>query len=164
MVKPDSPSVAARTLSVLAWVGLVGSVQGCALLYQPPAVEIVEVEVVSLGLTSGIAEVALEVTNESGRVMDIRGFLYEIEVMGPDEGARWVTLAEGFHDQTLVIQGRVTEEVRIPVPFEYSALGDAIRSLFSSGEIPYRLKGEVWLGGPTLGLQIPFRHEGVLKP
>jgi len=164
MVKLASPSRVARAMAMLA-ISVIGvSIQGCALFYEAPAVEILDVQVVALGLTSGTAEVALEVTNESGRVMEIRGFLYEIEVKGPGEGANWITLAEGFHDQELVIPGRGTEEVLIPVPFQYSALGDAVRSLLSSGEIPYRLKGEIWLGGPTLGMQMPFKHEGVLKP
>ena len=153
-----------RILMVLAWVGLVGSTQGCAIFYPTPSVEIVGVEVVSLGLTSGTVEVALEVTNEGGREARIRGFRYEIEVKGPDQGAGWATLAEGFHDQTLLIPGGKIQKVRVPVPFEYAALRNAIRSLLSSGEVPYRLKGEVWLGGSSLGLQIPFRHEGILKP
>ena len=145
-------------------MGLAGLTQGCALFYQAPKVEIVGVEVISLGLSSGTVEVALEVTNKGGREMNIRGFLYEIDVKGPDQGAKWATLAEGFHNQTLAISKGETEKVRVPVPFEYAALGDALRSLLSSGEVPYRLKGEIWIGGSNLGLQVPFRHEGVLKP
>lgn len=164
MISFGNPSAIHRILRALAWVGLIGFTQGCAIFYQPPVVEIVGVEVVSLGLSSGTVEVALEVTNESGRQMNIRGFLYEIEVKGPDDGAKWATLAEGFFDRALVIPGREMQKVRVPVPFEYAVLGDVIRSLLSSGEVPYRLKGEIWLGGSKLGLQIPFRHEGVLKP
>lgn len=164
MISFSNPSAIHRILRVLAWVGLIGFTQGCAIFYQSPVVEIVGVEVVSLGLSSGTVEVALEVTNESGRQMNIRGFLYEIEVKGPDQGARWGTLAEGFFDRALVIPGREMQKVRVPVPFKYAALGDVIRSLLSSGEVPYRLKGEIWLGGNSAGLQIPFRHEGVLKP
>ena len=164
MISFSNPSAIHRILRVLVFVGLVGFTQGCALFFQPPAVEIVGVEVISLGLSSGTAEVALEITNEGGRQMNIRGFLYEIEVKGPDGGANWATLAEGFYDQALLIPGGEIQKVRVPVPFEYAALGDALRSLLASGEVPYRLKGEVWLGGDSAGLQFPFRHQGVLKP
>lgn len=163
MISFSNPSAIHRILRVLAWVGLAGLTQGCALFYQAPKVEIVGVEVISLGLSSGTVEVILEVNNDGSRQMNIRGFLYEIDVKGPEKGAEWATLAEGFHDQSLSIPGREIQKVRVPVPFEYAALGDALRSLLSSGEIPYRLKGEVWLGGSSLGLQFPFRHEGVLK-
>ena len=148
----------------LAAVLLATLLQGCALFFQAPAVEIVDVEIVSLGLTSGTAEVVLEVTNESGRQMDIRGFLYEIEVKGPEEKEGWASLAEGFYSHELSIPGRETQRVRVPVPFQYSALGVAVRSFLSEGEVPYRLKGEVWIGGSSLGLQIPFRSQGVLRP
>jgi LEA14-like dessication related protein len=143
---------------------VLGSAQGCALFFKAPAVEIVDVEIVALGLTSGTAEVVMDVTNESGRQMDIRGFLYEIEVKEPRDDGGWSSLAEGFYNHELSIPGRETRRVNVPVPFQYSALGAAVRSFLSEGEVPYRLKGEVWIGGSNVGLQIPFRTRGVLKP
>jgi LEA14-like dessication related protein len=141
-----------------------GLMQGCALFYRAPSVEIVGVEVVALGLTSGTAEVVLDVTNEGGRRLDLQGVGYKIEVKDPRDDAGWDTLAEAFHRQELSIPGRETRRVRIPVPFQYSALGTAVRSFLSEGEVPYRLNGEVWLGGSSVELQIPFRTRGVLKP
>jgi hypothetical protein len=96
--------------------------------------------------------------------MEIRGFLYEIEVKDPREDGGWVSLAEGFFSQELSIPGSETRRVAVPVPFQYAALGAAVRSFLSEGEVPYRLKGEVWIGGAGLGLQIPFRDQGVLRP
>jgi hypothetical protein len=127
-------------------------------------VEIVGVEVLSLGLSSGTAEVALDLTNDQSRQMEIRGFLYEVDVRGSGEDGGWTTLAEGFFDHRLSIPGGETVRVKVPVPFQYEALGEAIMNLLSSGEVPYRLWGEVWIGGSGAGLQIPFRHQGVLQP
>jgi LEA14-like dessication related protein len=134
------------------------------MFFRAPAVEILDVQIVSLGLTSGTAEVVLEVTNDGRRQMDIRGFLYEIEVRGPDDGEDWVSLAEGFQTQALSIAGNESHRVTVPVPFQYSAVGVALRSFISEGEVPYRLKGEVWMGGSSSGLQLPFRSQGVIKP
>jgi LEA14-like dessication related protein len=127
-------------------------------------VEIVGVELSSLGLSSGVAEVTLEVTNEGSRQMDIRGFLYELEIRDIGDDGDWHQLAEGFFDHSLSIPGKEMREVRVPVPFEYSGLGAALRSFLAEGEVPYRLMGEVWIGGSSFGLQIPFRSRGVLKP
>lgn len=138
--------------------------QGCALFFKAPAVRIVGVELESLGVTSGTAEVALEVRNQGRSEMRIRGFLYEIQVASPHDGGGWNQLAEGFHDESVSIPGGESATVRVPLPFEYSALGDALRRLLSSGDLPYRLKGEVWMGGANLGLQIPFRSEGTIRP
>jgi LEA14-like dessication related protein len=150
--------------SALVIVSLSTLFQGCALFYRAPAVEIVDIEILSLGLSSGTAEVVLDVTNEGRRQMEIRGFLYEIEVKDPREDGGWASLAEGFFPQELSIPGSETRRVAVPVPFQYAALGAAVRSFLSEGEVPYRLKGEVWIGGDGLGLQIPFRDQGVLKP
>jgi LEA14-like dessication related protein len=154
----------ARRRGLILVLGLLGTLPGCALFFKGPSVEIMEVRVTSLGLSSGTAVVSLGVTNQSGREMSIRGFLYEVEVKGPGEAGSWTTLAEGFFDHAVVISGHETEAVDVPVPFEYAALGEALRSLLSSGEVPYRLKGEAWIGGTNSGLQIPFRQEGVLRP
>jgi LEA14-like dessication related protein len=127
-------------------------------------VEIVGVELSSLGLSSGVAEVTLEVTNEGSRELDIRGFLYELEVQDIGEDGDWHKVAEGFFDHALSIPGKEIRTVSVPVPFEYSGLGAALRSFLAEGEVPYRISGEVWIGGSRLGLQIPFRSRGVLQP
>jgi LEA14-like dessication related protein len=155
---------AGKTLALVVATALLGTLPGCAFFYKAPSVEIMEVQVTSLGLSSGTAVVALGVTNQSGREMSIRGFLYLVEVKAPGVDGSWTTLAEGFFDHALVIPGHETEAVNVPVPFEYAGLGEALRSLLSAGEIPYRVKGEVWIGGTNSGLQVPFRQEGVLKP
>ncbi len=151
-------------LPFLLLFGLLGSFGGCALFFRAPSVEIVDVKIVSLGLSSGTAEVVLDVSNEGSRQMDISGFLYEIEVRGPADQADWASLAEGFYNEEVVIPGNETQRVRVPVPFQYSALGVALRSFLSEGEVPYRLSGEVWLGGSSVGLQIPFRSRGSIHP
>lgn len=159
-----TPTLRVRGAVLALAVGLLLGAQGCALFFKPPAVEIVGVEVLSLGLSSGTAEVSLDVTNDQSRQMEIRGFLYEVDVRGPGEDGGWTALAEGFLDRRLSLPGRETVRVKVPVPFKYDALGEAVMSLLSSGEVPYRLRGEVWVGGSAAGLQIPFRHQGVIKP
>jgi LEA14-like dessication related protein len=153
-----------RVFKPAVWGVAVSLLGGCAIFFKAPSVEIVDVNVISLGLTSGTAEVVLDVTNEGGRQMVIRGFLYEVEVKGNEEDGDWTSLAEGFFSDEVSIPGRETRRVKIPVPFQYSALGAAVRSFLARGEVPYRLMGEVWLGGSGMGLQIPFRDQGVLKP
>jgi LEA14-like dessication related protein len=140
------------------------SVGACAALFSPPSVEIVGVELVSLGLTSGTAAVTLDLANESSRKMDILGFHYELEVRDSEGDDRWRRLAGGFHSEEIVLPGEQVQRVTVPVPFEYRALGAALRSFLARGEVPYRLQGEVSVKGFGMGLDVPFRSEGVLKP
>jgi LEA14-like dessication related protein len=139
-------------------------VQGCASLFTPPSVEIVGVELVAVGLTDGLAEVTLEVTNERFGDLDIKGILYELEVSTTTEGGGWTTLSSGFFDGPVSVRKGQTERVKIPVPFEYRTVGEAVLALLRQGEVPYRLSGEVWLGGSDTGLPIPFRMQGILRP
>ncbi|MFH1764433.1 MAG: hypothetical protein ABIF09_09600, partial [Gemmatimonadota bacterium] len=64
-------------------------VGGCVAFLSPPSVEMVGVELVSLGLTSGTVAVTLDLTNASSRKMEILGFLYEVEVRDSEGDAGW---------------------------------------------------------------------------
>jgi LEA14-like dessication related protein len=136
----------------------------CAAFLAPPRVEVVGVELVTLGLESGTAEVSLDVTNEGSKETTIRALLYTIEVRRPGDGGGWVTLADGSYTREVLLPGKRTERVKVPVPFEYDALGAAVMSFLAEGEIPYRVRGEVWLGRSGLRVTVPFRDRGILKP
>lgn len=136
---------------------------GCAALFSPPSVEIVGVELVSLGLTSGTAAVTLDLVNEGSRTMNIRGVLYELSVQGSEADGGWARVAGGFHSREIVLPGDEVRRVRLPVTFDYEAVGAAFRSFVAQGEVPYRLQGEVSMKGLGVGFDVPFRSEGVLK-
>jgi LEA14-like dessication related protein len=137
---------------------------GCAAFFTPPTVEIVGVELVSLGITSGTVAVVLDVTNEGSRDLNVRGLLYDLDVRGSEEGGAWERLVGGEHSEEIVIAGKETQRVRIPVPFEYRALGAAVQSFLSRGEVPYRLQGKVSVQGLGTSFEVPYRAEGVIQP
>jgi LEA14-like dessication related protein len=137
---------------------------GCAALFSPPSVEIVGVELVSLGLTSGTAAVTLDLANQGSRKINILGFLYQLEVRDPGGEGGWRKLAGGFHEERIVLPREQVQRVTIPVPFEYRALGAALQSFLTLGEVPYRLEGKVSVEGFGMELEVPFRSEGVVKP
>ncbi len=155
---------AGRRAGVLYLALVLFFLPGCALFFQAPKVRIVGVEVVALGLRSGTAEVTLEVTNRGSRAMSIQGMEYLLEVREPGGGGVWSPLADGSHSDEVLLPGREVKKVALPVPFQYDALGAALRSFLARGEVPYRLSGRVRVGGPGVGVHIPFRSEGVLKP
>ena len=153
-----------RFLRPFALAAALAPICACAALFSPPSVEIVGVELVSLGLTSGTAAVTLDLANQSSRKIDIIGFLYDLEVWDSEDDNGWKRLAGGFHSEEIVLQGKWVQRVTLPVPFEYRALGAALRSFLALGEVPYRLRGEVSVKGFGIGLTVPFQSEGVLKP
>ena len=136
-------------------------VQGCV-SFTPPSIHVVGAELVAAGLTEGLVEVTLEVANEGLRDLNVKGILYDLQINTATDGASWETLADGFFDGAVSIPRGQRQTVTVPVSFEYRALEEAIRAFLSRGEVPYRLSGEVWVGGPAAGLQLPFRKEGIL--
>jgi LEA14-like dessication related protein len=161
-------AAAAGLLRAAMAAGFLVALQGCSLLGSPPSVSIVGVNLVSVGLTSGTAEVILDVTNQRSGSLDVRGFLYELEVRdqgdvgGQDLG--WRRLAEGFHGERVVVEGNTTHRISLPVPFQYRALGAALRSFLADGEVPYRIRGEVSVRRWGSERTVPFRSQGVLRP
>jgi LEA14-like dessication related protein len=164
MVLNSSIRGSVGTLHALFVASAVLLTQGCASIYSPPSVEIVGVELVAVGLTEGLAEVTLELTNEGLRDLNINGVIYDLEVSTSEEDPEWITLSNGFFDGAVSIPRGRSERVKVPVPFQYEAVGQAVRTFLQRGEVPYRLSGEVWVGGSGVGLQIPFRTEGILPP
>jgi LEA14-like dessication related protein len=136
-------------------------VQGCV-SFTPPSIQVVGVELVAVGITEGLVEVTLEVANQGRGDLNVKGILYDLQVNTATEGVSWETLSNGFFDGTVSILRGQRQRVTVPVSFEYRALGEAIRAFLSRGDVPYRLSGEVWVGGANAGLQLPFRMDGVL--
>lgn len=164
MSRATSPVRAPR--SMVAWtlgLALLG-LPGCLPFLAPPSVDFVGVELKTLGLRSGTAEVTLDVTNHGSRETTIRALLYTVEVKRPGEEGEWVTLAEGAHNKEVRLPGKGTQRVSVPVPFEYEAVGAAIMSFLAEGGCPYRISGEVSTGRSGVWVNIPFRDRGVLKP
>jgi LEA14-like dessication related protein len=147
-----------RSFAVFALV-LPFLVGGCSgLLYRSPTVEIADVRVVGLGLTSGTAAVDLQVDNPNFFRLEVRELEYLLEV--EDSGNRWSRLAEGRSDERIRLGRRSTETVTLEIPFSYGALGLALRSWWETGSVGYRLEGDLLGRGPTGEVRVPFRSSG----
>jgi LEA14-like dessication related protein len=153
----SGPSARLAVTAVLALL-----VSGCSLFYQDPTVRLLDVRVVGLGITSGIAEVTLEVDNPNRFALEVREFTYLLEVA--EAADRWVELARGEAEETVRIGRRTTEEVVLPVPFQYRGAGSAIRAWLDTGRIEYRLQGELTARAPSRTMTFPVRSAGSLVP
>lgn len=135
---------------------------GCALFFRNPVVEIVEVRLVSLGFTSGTAEVVLELENPNFFSLEVREFDYLLEVENGDGG--WARLARGDTREITKLPRRSTERVALEVPFDYEALSTALQSWWSTGEVSYRIEGAVTARGLGSQREFPFQARGQMAP
>lgn len=149
--------VKALTLTVLMIAA-----SGCSLFYQEPTVRIADVRLAGVGLSSGTAEIEFEVENPNIFALEVRRLSYLLEVEG--RGDRWSPLAEGVTAESIRLPRRSTEEVTIQVPFRYEAVGVALRSWWETGDLSYRLRGDIETRGPLGSVELPFRAEGRMRP
>lgn len=149
----------ARLFALLAVCTLLG---GCGLFYRSPTVQIADVRVVELGFASGTAEVVLEVDNPNFFGIEVREFAYLLEIEAEED--RWSPLAEGSTDEAVDLPRRSTERVTLEIPFSYDAMGAALRSWWDSGEVGYRIEGDLRGNGPTGELNLPFQAAGRINP
>jgi LEA14-like dessication related protein len=145
-------------------LALVVLLTACSLVFTEPSIRVAGVRVASLGLTSGTAEVVLEVDNPNGYDLEVRGFDYRLQVV--DDGAPdgWRELSAGEWPDTVRLPSRDTLQVTIPVPFDYTALGSALNAIMATGGVDYQVSGETRVGGPTGEYHVPFRQRGTLRP
>lgn len=160
-------------VGVLATALLLGLLsQGCAFFYDPPEVRVVGLRVASLGFTAGTAELDLDVHNRNSRDIEVRGLRYRLDVRRPEddeEGGEdaadaWTVLAEGFHAEPTTLTGEERTRVTIEIPFDYEALGTAVRSFLREGRVRYRLEGALGIDGPLGEYEVPLRTTGALRP
>lgn len=152
----------AAPLALLLLGGLLPVLGGCALFYRSPEVQILDVRVVDLGLTSGTAEVVLEVDNPNFFQLEVRELEYLLEIEERED--EWSSLARGSSDEAVTLPRRSTETVTLEIPFSYEALGIAMRSWWNTGEVSYRLEGDLRGRGPTGEMNVPFRAIGRMTP
>lgn len=138
---------------------------GCALFVKEPRVTIAHVEVVSLGLLGGRAQVGLLIENPNRFDLQVRSFAYRLDVADgvPGEEESWSSLASQEESvQDILIPGREQVEVEVPVDFGYAAVGSALRSLLIEGQVRYRVEGSVRVRGPVGEHTLPFAGRGAL--
>lgn len=130
---------------------------GCAALgratFREPEVQLREFSVTGLGLTGGSVDVVLSVYNPNGYKLDAVGMTYRVDVDS-------VTLGEGSLDSRFVVAEKDSSVVRLPVRFTYAGLGAAGRSLLTSGQVNYRVRGNFTVGTPLGNFTRPYDRTG----
>jgi LEA14-like dessication related protein len=148
-----------RWLLLVPFLLLIG---GCSVFFRSPGVTLADVRVIGLGLTSGTAQITLEVENPNLFQLEVREFHYLLEVEGRHD--TWSRLAEGSSVERIRLPRRSKEEVRLEVPFSYDAVGVALQSWWQTGSMNYRVRGDLTARGPTGRIDLPFRAEGSMSP
>jgi LEA14-like dessication related protein len=138
---------------------------GCGRAVQEPEVRITGVRLGAMGLEGGLLQVQLNITNPNRFTVQATRLAYELELAEPGtSGAEptWIELANDTIWRELIIGGRDSTVVELPVRFTYRGVGGAFRSLLSTGTFDYRVRGSVALEKPVRR-EVPFRRLGTMS-
>jgi LEA14-like dessication related protein len=142
-----------RGLSSLLAVAALG---GCAALgntLKEPDVRLERVVVRDVGVRGGSLDLVVEVDNPNG--FDLRGT--EVELGFDVEGSH---VGDVRYDDDFSVDRGGSTTLTLPMRFEWAGVGSALRTALSSGEIPYRMKGQIRLQTPWGAHSVPFTREG----
>lgn len=122
-----------------------------------PDVQVKDVKVTALGLTGGSVDVVLNVHNPNNFRLDASRLTYNLLI-------DTVRFATGSLDQRMTVESGKNLEVRVPVNFTYSGVGEAGRQLINMGSVPYRMSGDFTVATVLGNFTVPYDRTGRFSP
>lgn len=150
-----------RRMMMVAAAVAVAAVGGCKSagqqMFAQPDVAVKDVKVTGLGLAGGSVDVVMSVHNPNHFRLDASRVTYNLLV-------DTVSFATGSLDSRMSVEGGQDLEVRIPVNFTYSGIGNAGKQLLAMGSVPYRVMGDFTVATILGNFTVPYDKSGRFSP
>ena len=148
--------------AVLAMTTLASACTG----FRKPIIELEGIELGSVGLSGGTLLVNVRVENPNPVGFRAERVNYELFLRTPRDSADdqgWERLTRGTHEEDIVIRGRETRVVQVPVEFRLAELGPVASSILRTGRFNYRVTGDVQVRAAGSTRTVPFRKTGSMS-
>ena len=142
--------IAGLLLTLLTSVGACSAISE---MFVEPDVQLERVVVRGVDITGGNLDLIVGVDNPNS--FTLQGT--KLEVGFDVEGQHLGEIAYD-NDFSVTEKGRTT--LTLPMAFAWAGVGSAVRAALRSGDLPYRMKGQVELRTPLGRKQVPFTREG----
>jgi LEA14-like dessication related protein len=136
--------------------GLVVSAAACSAIgeyFKEPDIQLDRVIVRGLGVSGGNLDLVLKVDNPNNFTLHGTRLQVGVEVEGSH-------LGDVTYDDDFAVAESGTTTITLPLTFGWAGVGSAIRTALGSGDLPYKMKGQVELKTPWGRKEIPFTREG----
>lgn len=133
---------------------LAGCREAARRVFTPPDVRFAGASVSSLGLDGGTLDVTLVVRNRNPYALTANGANYRLLAGDSAEVGRGSTV------QPVTVAANDSAQVVLPVELSWRALERVGRSALRSGEIDYRVVGEIEVGTPVGARTVPVDARG----
>jgi LEA14-like dessication related protein len=135
--------------------------------FRRPTIELEGVQLGSVGLSGGTLLVNLRVENPNAIGFRAEDLKYDLYLREPGQNTAsedgWQRLTSGTYEEDIVIRGRETRTVQVPVSFRLSDLGPAASSVLRTGRFDYRVTGTVNVRAAGTRREVPFRKTGSMS-
>lgn len=146
-----------RRLSLIAAVTIAGLAAACATLgraaFKEPVVALKDVRVNGLGLNGGSLDILLNVYNPNHFNLDATRITYKLFV-------DTIPLGTGAADSEFTVSQGDTTQVRLPLSFTWSGVGQAASALMRTGTVDYRVVGDLTVGSSLGTFTLPYDRTG----
>ena len=121
--------------------------------FRQPEIQLDHAVVRGIGLSGGNLDLIVKVENPNN--FRLQGTRLE---MGVDvEGQH---LGDISYDDDFSVAENGTTTLTLPMRFEWSGVGNAVRAALDYGDLPYKMKGQAQLRTPWGRAEVPFTREG----
>ena len=138
---------------LLAPLTSVGACSAISEMFVEPDVQLERVVVRGVGITGGNLDLIVGVENPNS--FSLQGTRLDVgfEVEGQHLGE--IAYDDDF---SVIEKGRTT--LTLPMAFSWAGVGSGVRAALGSGDLPYRMKGQVELRTPIGRKKVSFTREG----
>jgi LEA14-like dessication related protein len=137
-------------------IGLLTSLAACSAIHEifrEPDVRLERVVVRGVGISGGNLDLIVGVENPNGFALHGTRLDVGFDVEGQHLGD--IAYDDDF---SVTENGRTT--LTLPLTFGWTGVGSAILAALGSGDLPYKMKGQVELKTPLGRKEVSFDHEG----
>jgi LEA14-like dessication related protein len=137
-------------------IALLTSLPACSAIHEifrEPDVRLERVVVRGIGMSGGSLDLIVGVENPNG--FALHGT--RLEVGFDVEGHH---LGDIAYDEDFSVNENGRTTLALPLTFGWTGIGSAILAALGSGELPYKMRGQVELRTPLGRKEVPFDHEG----
>jgi LEA14-like dessication related protein len=130
-----------------------GACSAISEIFKEPDVQLERVVVRGVGMSGGKLDLIVGVENPNG--FTLHGT--KLEVGFDVEGQH---LGEIAYDDDFSVSENGRTTLTLPLTFGWAGIGSAVRAALGSGDLPYKMKGQVELSTPWGRKEVPFTREG----
>ncbi|MFL5401928.1 MAG: LEA type 2 family protein [Gemmatimonadales bacterium] len=122
--------------------------------FQEPDIRLDHAVVRGIGLAGGNLDLVVKVANPNNFTLEGTRLQLGVDVEGSH-------LGDVSYDDDFAVQENGETTLTLPLSFNWSGVGSAIRAALNYGELPYKMKGQATLKLPGgLSKVVSFTHEG----